>query len=281
MTMTPMARVWLDGQMLDAPEATVSVADRGFTSGDGVFEAIKVVGGEPFALTRHLARLTSSATLIGVKLPDGDELRVAVAETIAANILRCGDRARVRITVTAGIGAPGPLRGDGPPTVVVTADPAPPHPPSARVITVAWPRNERALLVGAKTTSYAENLAILERARAAGAHEALIPDTQGRLCEGTTSNVLIALDGRLVTPSLATGCLAGVTRQLVLEWGLAIEADLAIEELARAGEVLLSSSTRDLLPVFSLDGRTLPAPGPLSSAAIAEFASLASSNPDP
>lgn len=276
--------IWVGTGLVPAAEAVVSVADRGFTSGDGVFEALKVVDTVPFAMSRHLARLRASAELIGIAVPDDVFLRDAVAQTVRANASRLGvDRriARLRITLTAGTGQPGPIRVHSSPTLVITVDPQPAHPASARVITVPWPHNERALLVGAKTTSYAETLAILERARTAGADEALLPDTQGRLCEGTTSNVVVAIRGRLITPSLATGCLGGVTRSLILEWGLAVEQDIAIEELTEATEVLLSSSTRNLLPVSMLDARALSAPGPLGAAAAVEFADRAAKTPDP
>ncbi len=275
------AHVWLGDGLVPMAQARVSVADRGFTSGVGVFEAMKVIKGKPFAITRHLARLDSSMAAIGLARPASLDLREAVTATIAANSARSGDIARLRITVTAGIGEPGPHRNGADVTVVITSDPLPPHPLSARVITVAWPRNERALLVAAKTTSYAENLAILDHARTTGAHEALIQDTQGRLCEGTTSNVVVAFEGRLITPSLATGCLGGVTRALILEWGLAQERDIQMDQLSAVSEVLLSSSTRDLLPVSWLDGRPLATPGPLGAAAASAFVAQAAANPDP
>lgn len=275
------AMIWMAGSLVPAHLATVSVMDRGFTSGDGIFEAIKAVDGQPFALTRHLDRLARSSELIGIDLPPHYDLRAAVLATIAANASRLGALARIRITITAGIAAPGIMRGPSDPTVVITADPQPPHADAATVITVPWPHNDRSMLAGAKTTSYAENLAILEYARAQGAHEALLPDTQGRLCEGTTSNAVVGRNGALITPSLATGCLGGVTRQLIIEWGLAEESDIAITELASCEEVLLSSSTRDLLPVASLDGRSLPAPGPLGAAAIAAFNARAAADMDP
>ena len=278
---TELGRIWLGDALVDAADAVVSVSDRGFTSGDGVFETLKVVGGAPFAITRHLARLRGSADAVGISMPAEDFLREAVLRTISANSGRLGDLGRLRVTLTAGMGQPGLLRAASTPTLVITADPQPAHPQSATVITVPWPHNERALLVGAKTTSYAENLAILERVRASGAHEALLPDTMGRLCEGTTCNVLVALQGQLITPSLATGCLGGVTRSLILEWGLAVEHDVAIDQLAHASEVWLSSSTRDMLPVSVLDGRQLVAPGPLGVQAASQFAARAASDVDP
>ena len=275
------AKVWLGPRLVEAADAVVSVADRGFTSGDGVFETLKVVNGAPFAVTRHLARLQTSAEIVGIPMPEEALVRTALNQTVDANVDRLGPLGRARITLTAGVGTAGFTRSGTTPTLVITVDPQPAHPAAARVVTVPWPHNERALLVGAKATSYAENLAILERVRAAGADEALLQDTQGRLCEGTTCNVIVALGGRLITPSLATGCLGGVTRSLILEWGLAVEEDIAMAALSEATEVLLSSSTRNMVPVTMLDGRILPAPGPLGAAAAAAFTARAATDMDP
>lgn len=273
--------VWLNGRLVAFAQATISVADRGFTSGDGVFETMKSVDGIAFASTRHLRRLAGSAQRLGLVIPSQSELRGAIDETIGANESRCGRLARVRVTITGGPNGAGPVRGDKPATVVVTADPLAPPSPSSRVVTVPWAHNDRALLVGAKTTSYAENLAIMDYARSLTADEALIPDTMGRLCEGTTSNVLLEHEGQLVTPTLATGCLPGVTRALALEWGLVVEQDVSIADVGQTTELILSSSTRDLLPVGVVDKRMLPAPGPLGAVAIAAFAANAAANPDP
>ncbi|MGB2736559.1 MAG: aminotransferase class IV, partial [Candidatus Nanopelagicales bacterium] len=264
-----------------APEALVPVNDRGFTSGDGVFEAMKVVDGRPFAVTRHLRRLANSADIVSLGLPEDLDLRAVITQTIEANAERLGYLARLRITVTAGSAPAGILRSGEGPTVVVTVDPQQPHPDSLTVITVPWRHNNHSAVSGAKTTSYAENLVILERARAAGADEALMADTDGRLCEGTTSNVILEVDGRLVTPSLATGCLPGVTRDLLIEWGIVEELDVPFEQVARASEILLSSSTRDLIPVELIDGRPMSAPGPLGGEAAVQFALRVDEDIDP
>jgi branched-chain amino acid aminotransferase len=125
-------------------------------------------------------------------------------------------------------------------------------------------RNERSAIAGVKTTSYAENVVALEYARERGASEALFANTRGELCEGTGSNVLVVIGGELITPPLSSGCLAGITRELLLEWaaeeGLPIvEKDLPIEVLADAEDVLLASSTRGVQPVSVIDGRELVA----------------------
>jgi branched-chain amino acid aminotransferase len=162
----------------------------------------------------------------------------------------------------------------------VLVAPLEPAAPSTAAATVPWTRNERGATAGLKTTSYAENVVALARARAAGASEALVANTRGRLCEGTGSNVLVEVDGRLVTPPLSSGCLAGVTRALALRWCGVEELDVPWEALGRAREVALTSTTRDVQPLHALDGRPL-VPGPLVGAARTEFARRAAADPDP
>ena len=275
--------VFLNDQLVAAGDARVSVYDRGFTSGDGVFETLKVIDGRPFAQTRHLDRLAASLRIVGMPPMDSDRLRFAIGQTIAANRERIGPVGRLRVTVTPGAPASAaPLsRSDDGPTLVITADPQPPHPADVSLLSVEWPHNERGPLVGAKTTSYAANLTILEWVKAQGADEALIYDTQGRLCEATTANVVIESGGQLCTPTLATGCLAGVTRALALEWGLITERDLDSSDVHTASEVLICSSTRDLIAARTVDGRTLTTPGPLSARAIEKFHAHAAQHIDP
>ena len=145
--------------------------------------------------------------------------------------------------------------------------PLEPAAPAARVATVPWPRNERGALAGLKTTSYAENVVALAEARRRGADEAVFANLAGHLCEGTGSNIFYAVDGELRTPTLASGCLAGVTRRLLVEWVGAREVDEPIEVVAHADEVFLASTTRDVQPVSHWDERDLGEPGPLTRAA--------------
>jgi branched-chain amino acid aminotransferase len=149
------------------------------------------------------------------------------------------------------------------------------------VCTVPWPRNERSAVAGLKTTSYAENVRALAHATTRGCTEALFATTTGLLCEGTGSNVFVVHDGRLLTPTLATGCLAGVTRALVLETTDAVEADVPIAALAEVTEAFLTSTGRDVQPIAHVDGRALGAPGPQSRAAADAFAALVAGTPDP
>ena len=275
----PAAAAWVDGSLVDVATATVSAFDHGLTVGDGVFETLRVYDGTPFALRRHLDRLATSAAGLGLAAPDPTTVTGAVTEVIAASGLAA---ARLRITLTGGPAPLGSGRGSGGTTLIVAVAALEPFPPTADVVVVPWPRNERGALSGLKTTSYGENVVALARAAAAGAGEAIFGNTVGQLCEGTGTNVFVGVGGRLVTPPLTSGCLAGVTRAVVLEVAEVEEADLPLDALADADEAFLTSTTREVQPIHRVDGRALPvAPGPLTSAAAAAFADLLRRDLDP
>ena len=274
---------WVNDGLVDAEHATVSVLDHGLTVGDGVFETILVRDGVPFALTRHLQRLRRSLAGLGIEGPDDTVLRRAVASVVGGSGVGT-DLSRLRITVTSGAGPFGSERGDSGATLVVTLAAAAPWPSTTSLATVPWSRNERSAIAGLKTTSYAENAIALAEATRRGASEAVLADTQGRLSECTGSNVFVVVDGVVATPSLDTGCLAGVTRELVLEWGEAVaemrEALLPYDVLATADEVFITSSTRDVHPVVRIDDRELEA-GPVTAMLSQVFESRAREQVDP
>jgi branched-chain amino acid aminotransferase len=271
--------VWIDGALADAALARVSPFDHGLLTGDGVFETLRVTQGTPFALRRHLDRLARSAAGMRLPCPSAEVVRRAMAEVVEANSLAEG---RLRVTVTGGPAALGSDRADVAPTVIVAGGPLPPWPPAADVALSPWPRNERGALTGLKTISYGENVVALAHARDRGAGEAVFANLAGNLCEGTGTNVFLVIGGRLVTPPLSSGCLAGVTRELVSEVVDVVEEDLPVGALASADEAFLTSSTRDVQPIRSVDGRLLPAcPGPLTSAAAAAFRALLRRDLDP
>jgi branched-chain amino acid aminotransferase len=279
--------VWVDGKVGDAASARVHAVDHGITVGDGVFETCKVVNGVPFALTRHLGRLARSAAALRLSMPDDDELRAAVDETLAVHEKAEGPLAfgRLRITLTGGAGPLGSDRAPGVRTLLVAVAPGKPWPDRISVATVPWTRNERSAVAGAKTTSYAENVVALEYAHERGAHEAIFANTRGELCEGTGSNIAVGVDGVLVTPPLSSGCLAGITRELLLEWaakeGLPVEERaLPAQILASAEDVVLTSSTRDVQRVAVVDGRQLRG-GNMGTAAAELFARRAAEGVDP
>jgi branched-chain amino acid aminotransferase len=274
------ARVWIDGRLLDDPDdRVITVRDHGFTVGDGVFEAIKVVDGTPFALTRHLRRLARSARGLGLTPCDDDVVRDAVAAVLDGVEMPLG---RLRITHTAGPAPMGSGRvGEGPGTLVVAAAPLQPRTGGARVVTVPWPRNERGAVAGLKTTSYAENVVALARAAERGADEAVFANLVGNLCEGTGSNVFYVVDGELRTPTLASGCLAGITRELLLEWCDVTEADEPVTVLQQADEVFLASTTRDVQWVARCDDRAWEQAGPVTRHAAQVWREREGAEPDP
>ncbi len=274
-----MTSVWIDGELLPLEQARVSPLDHALLTGDGVFETLRVHRGAPFAVHRHLDRLARSAAGLRLPPPDPDALRAALDEVIEANGLEDG---RLRVTVTGGPGSLGSDRSGAAPTVIVVGAPLPDWPPATDVVVVPWPRNERGALSGLKTVSYGENVVALAHARDRGAGEALFPNLAGNVCEGTGTNVFLGIAGRLVTPPLSSGCLAGVTRDLLLELVDVVEEDVPLPALSSCDEAFLSSSTRDVQPVRAIDGRVLPAtPGPLTAAAASAFAALLARDRDP
>jgi branched-chain amino acid aminotransferase len=248
--------VWANGRLIDPTQPIVSALDHGLVVGDGVFEATKIRHGQPFALTRHLRRLERSAAGLALPAPDLDRIRSGVDEVLAANPLSLG---KLRITWTDGIGPLGSGRThDSTPTLVVASEPATPTPVESTIHTVPWTRNEHGALAGLKTTSYADNVLALARAHDHGASEAIFANTAGYVCEGTGSNIVLVLGGRLVTPPLSSGCLAGITRELLLEWTDVEEVDVTLDEAREASEVFVTSSMRDVQPVAHWDGLELP-----------------------
>lgn len=266
--------VWLDGRLVRGREAAVSVFDRSFLLGDGLFETMRARQGNVFRLDRHLMRLERGAARLHLSLQESAALAGAVAAVLEANQLA---NAALRLTVSRGTHPPGlGLEGAGPSTSVIAVRPFAGYPdhwyqPGARGVISRVSKNERSPLCGVKSTSWAEH--VLARAEAAerGADEALLLNTRGRLVEGSGTNLFAVIEGRLYTPDLASGCLSGVTREAVLE--LAREAGLEIREapllpaiVAGWDEAFLTNSLLDLAPLVQIDGRPVGdgSPGPVT-----------------
>ena len=246
--------VWLNGALVEPAEARLPIDDHGLVVGDGAFETLKTTGGQAFAVTRHLQRLERSLEALAIDVPDANRLRAAIDETVAA----AGHaESRIRVTVTAGSGSLGSGMPGGDPSVVVAVTELKPK-VAPIAITVPWTRNERGATAGLKTTSYAENVRALRVAHEAGASEALFANTRDELCEGTGTNVFVVIDGQTFTPPLSSGCLAGVSRELLLEANSdIIERDLPFDILTTAEEVFLTSTTRDVQGLIKIDDRNL------------------------
>lgn len=295
-------RVWVDGRLVGG-EPSFSALDHGITVGDGVFETGKVVDGTLFAASRHHERMERSLAGLGLPPLDRARLQEGIDAVLGLGPMEFG---RLRYTVTGGPGPLGSERGASGPTYLVTAQEVPRPPRATTVAVVPWARNDLGALAGLKTTSYADNVVALAQARRLGATEALMPNTAGLLCEGTGSNVFVVLDGVVMTPSLDTGPLAGVTRALTIEWlrdeGLEVVEDhLPMSILGDADEVWITSSVRDICgvsrievsgPATTLGGLQLSAPavpsrtlgegpGPVTRLAQEVFARRAATDQNP
>jgi branched-chain amino acid aminotransferase len=262
----------------DPAEATVSAVDHGLVVGDGVFEALKVTADGPFATSRHLARMTRSARALGLPDPDHALVRQGMAEVLDG---RTWTEGRIRITYTAGRGPLGSQAAFGPTTLVVAAEPRKMPPPITTIVTAPWRRNEHGALTGVKSTSYAENVRGLAYADDHDATEAIFLNTAGNVCEGTGTNIFCVFDGQVLTPPLSAGPLAGITREVLLEWCSIDEADITPADAAAADEVFLTSSTRDVQAVRRWDDIMYDAPGPLTAQIALEFARHSTCEIDP
>jgi branched-chain amino acid aminotransferase len=271
----PAGHVWLDGEVLRADERHLSVFDRGFQLGDGIFETLRARGGTPVELDAHLARLRRSAAGLDIGLPVDVERRLAdgIAALLAADGLDGPEAdASIRITVSRGVFA---ARGVLPPTEGVTPTiaiqawpvvqaPAGHLERGLHLVTSRVRRDPQNPLATLKTTSRAEYVYARLEARRAGADDALFMTISDHLSEGTSANIFLvrgAVDGQaeLATPSLDCAILPGTTRSWLLRWasrvGLRpVETLLRHEDLAKADEAFLSSSVAGVLPVTMFDG---------------------------
>jgi branched-chain amino acid aminotransferase len=281
--MSTTTRVWVNGDLVDPTGPSVSALDHSVTVGDGVFETAKIAAGQPFALTRHHRRLERSAAGLGLPPLDLAFVDKGVAAVLDGPTIDFG---RLRYSVTGGIGPLGSDRDDASLTYIVLAAPQARPPVSGKLTVVPWTRNERSAVVGLKTTSYAENVVALARAKQEGAIEAVFGNTRGELCECTGSNVFVVVDGVVLTPPADSGLLLGITRELTIEWGRAAgieirEEPLPLEILQSADEVFITSSTKDVLPIHAVDDRTMPADRPVTSELLRIFRSNAERDCDP
>ena len=298
--------VSIDGQLVPAAEARVSVFDRGFLYGDSVYEVVRTYGLAPFEVEAHLRRLEASAARIALRLPwswdriGGEVRRVVEAsrggdehDPVAAPWNR-GERS-VRVVVTRGAGEMGldpGLAAD--PAVVVIAMPLRGPPLEAyRKGVSAWPFGgpggpRRGGDPAAKTGEHLFHVLAVREARAHDAHEALLVDGAGCVTEGASSNVFAVKAGRLVTPPLGVGILAGVTRDVVLrlagELGVPVdERPVPLDALQAADEVFLTSTVREVVPVVQVGDRPVGAgaPGPVTHRLHRAFRALAGGGHEP
>ena len=265
----------VNGNVLPADQARVSVLDNGFTFGDAVYETLRTYGGRPFHLDRHLERLRASAARLGIDAPAGDDVYAGRLDALLARA--ANDESYIRIILTRGEGDISyrfdRVKG---PTLVMVVKPF--EPPPARdyaegipIVIASVRRNHpRALDPAIKSCNLLNNILAVREAQGQGGAEAILLNDRGEVAEGASSNVFVVKAGVVATPPLAAGILAGVTRRVVLDLcgELAVparEETLLEADLFAADEVFITSTTKEAAPVRTIDGRTVGAgrPGPV------------------
>lgn len=268
-------RVWLNGRIVPEGRALVSVFDRGFLYGDGVYETLRAYRGVPFHLEEHYRRLVESARRIDLPLPFSRAgFRRALLATLRANRLK---EAVLRLTISRGAG---PVRLDPAgfrhPTTAIMPRPAVlderTHSRGARAVIVSIRRNpSRALDPRIKSLNFLNNILALREARAYGADEAILLNLDGELTEATTANLFFVRHGVVSTPALSCGLLSGVTRDQVIR--LARRAGLKVRAgryrpaaLCGADEAFFTNTTQEITPLTRVNGRPIGSgrPGPIT-----------------
>ncbi|MEE9383435.1 MAG: aminotransferase class IV [Nannocystaceae bacterium] len=256
------AKIYLSSlrEIVDPAGAMVSVFDRGFLYGDSVYETVRTAGPHVLELRRHLARLRRSADGIGMVLPfSEDHLRTKLMDTIAAAD-NAASRARVVVTRGTGPMALDTRLSSDPLLVIYVQELELPHAATyQRGLSAAIANPSDVAHPGLKTGNYLPNILALRQAIERAGDDAIMCNQRGLVTEGATSNVFVSRSGRLSTPTLASGLLAGITRCVVFELceaaGSSVEAcELTLDALRASDEIFLTSSVRGIMPVTRLDG---------------------------
>jgi len=260
--------IYLNGRIVPAKEAVVSVFDHGFLYGDGIYETLRVYDGVVFKLDEHLRRLYRSASLIGLSVPaDLDSLKTAVYETLMANSL---GNAYVRITISRGRGPIGldPDFCPEPTTVIIAQEfkeyPAAYYKNGLSLIIAETRRNlKEAINPQIKSLNFLNNILAKIEAKKKNAYEAIMLNASGKLTEGTISNVFFYKNDALCTPSIECGILDGVTRGMIIELagreGFKVkEGKFMKKDIYEAEEIFITNTTMEVMPVSKLDDHKYP-----------------------
>jgi branched-chain amino acid aminotransferase len=286
-------KVWINGELLDQDEAKISVFDHGVLYGDGVFEGIRVYGGEIFRCREHVDRLYDSARAIALEVPVGKDAFVrAMRETLQANEITDG---YIRAVLTRGVGTLGLDANlcEDPQLIIIAAAiqlyPEEFYESGLEVITCGTVRNlPHAVDPRIKSLNYLNNILAKIEAHRAGVREAIMLNAQGMVAECTGDNIFIVKNGELLTPPLSAGILAGVTRQVVLDLARAdgipaAERDMSRYDVYTADECFLTGTAAELIPVVKVDGRDIGTgkPGNTTLKLLDMFRREVTQNPNP
>jgi len=264
--------VFINGNFIEEEEATISVFDRGFLYGDGVFETLRIYNGKPFLFDRHIGRLSHGlgSLFIGDKYSFSEYLE-HTRELIERNNVTEGV---LRIQATRGPGKRGySTTGNYDPTVLISLHVAP-NVDLNNVLPVKLATSTQILsdhdpFSTLKTTNKLANIVALREAEKIGMDDALLTNHKGNITEASGSNVFWTKDNTLFTPPVSSGCLSGITRGMVLELAIAmklptVQQDITPTELGNAESVFLTNSVREIQPVIQIDDK-LVAISPLAA----------------
>ncbi len=270
-----MNKVWINGKLIDMNKASISIFDRGFMYGDGVFETMRSYDGEVFMIDEHLRRLARSLKTVAIKAPYSREyLKKEICRLISVNRLK---EAYIRLTVTRGEGRFGIEHKDIlKPNVVIIAKKFEGYPKwmidkgiSCRTVRIR--QNELSPLSGVKSLNFLNYILARFEAKDEGADEAIVLNTKGYVAESPTSNIFMVKGKTLITPTIDSGALPGITRDIIMrlakKLGLRIiEKRVSHKELIKSDEVFLTNTLAEILPVTLIDRRKVGSgvPGPIT-----------------
>jgi len=276
-------KIYMNNNLVDASEATVSVFDHGLLYGDGIFEGIRLYDSCVFKLDEHLERLEYSAKAIMLEMPwSRQQIADAVCETCRANDLKDG---YIRLVVTSGVGSLGlSIKNCDQPQLIIIADKIQLYPQEfydngLKIITVPTRRsNPAALPPAVKSLNYLNNILAKIEAQHLGYHEAIMLNDQGYIAECTGDNVFIVHKGELITPAASSGALKGITRDTALaiaeELGIPWrEANMTRYDVWVAEEVFLTGTAAEIVPIVEIDARVIGdgKPGPITAQFLESF----------
>jgi len=258
--------IFLNGHLLARSQARISPFDHGFLYGYGLYETIRCYNGTIFRLDRHLERLQKSSELLGLYT----KLSTLDIEKACYDLLKINKLvdARIRITISAGTGdiVPNPQTCDQPTVFIVARKiipvPAEVYQRGYKVVISSYRRNSQSPLSQIKSTCCLENVLALQEAKGKGADDALLLNEKGMLAEGSTSNIFLVKDEILITPTIESGVLPGITRDAVLELAQsigvkAVQKEVRLSEITEADELFRTSSILEIMPLIYIDGKPI------------------------